>query len=95
MSLDNFQFIRRLGSGAFGTVVLARGKLPGAPEQLYAMKALKKRDITSSNICDIVTEKEALMLTSGHPFITTLYSCLQNKVRLNFLDFLCSFSSCA
>ena len=94
MSLDNFQFIRRLGAGAFGTVDLARGKLPGAPERLYALKALKKRDITSSNICDIVTEKEALMLTSGHPFITTLYSCFQNKVRLNFLDFLRSFKLC-
>ena len=34
VSLDNFKFIRRLGEGAFGTVVLAKGKLPGAPEQL-------------------------------------------------------------
>jgi hypothetical protein len=40
LSLDNFQFIR-LGEGAFGTVVLTRGKLPGGPE-LFAMKALKK-----------------------------------------------------
>jgi hypothetical protein len=39
--LDNFHFIRRLGKGAFGTVGLTRGKLPGH-EQLYAMKAVKK-----------------------------------------------------
>jgi hypothetical protein len=31
VSLDNFKFIRRLGEGAFGTVVLAKGNLPGVP----------------------------------------------------------------
>ena len=85
VSLDNFKFIRRLGEGAFGTVVLAKGNLPGAPEQLYAVKTLKKRRITSSTICEIMAEKEALMLTSGHPFITTLYSCFQNKDNIFFV----------
>jgi hypothetical protein len=82
VTLDNFQFIKRLGKGAFGTLVLTRGKLPGGPEQLYAMKAVRKRGITTSNICKIMAEKEALMLTSGHPYITTLYSCFQNKDHL-------------
>jgi hypothetical protein len=85
VTLDDFQFIKRLGKGGFGTVVLIRGKLPGGPEQLYAMKAVRKRGITTSNICEIMTEKEALVLTSGHPYITTLYSCFQNKDHL----FLC------
>jgi hypothetical protein len=38
VSLDNFQFIRRLGKGGFGTVDLAKGTLPGEPEQLFAIK---------------------------------------------------------
>ena len=42
MSLHNFQFIRRLGEGGFGTVVLAKEKLPGGPKQLYGLKALKQ-----------------------------------------------------
>ena len=29
VSLDNFQFIRMLGEGAFGTVALAKGRLLG------------------------------------------------------------------
>jgi novel protein kinase C epsilon type len=82
---DNFHFIKMLGEGAFGTVVLTRGKLPGGPEQLYAMKAVRKRGITSSNICDITAEKEALVFTAGHPYITTLYSCFQNKDHLFFV----------
>jgi hypothetical protein len=40
VSLDNFKFIRRLGEGAFGTVFLAKGNLPGRPEQHYAIKTL-------------------------------------------------------
>jgi len=66
-------------------VVLTKGKLPGGSEQLYAIKALKKRSITSSTICEIMAEKEAFMLTSGHPFITTMYCCLQNTEHLFFV----------
>ena len=85
VSLNDFQFIRKLGEGSFGTVVLAKGKLHGGPEQMYALKALKKRGIDSSNICEIMAEKEAFMLTSGHPFITTMYCCFQDTERLFFV----------
>jgi serine/threonine protein kinase len=85
LTLDNFKCIKSLGEGAFGKVVLAKGKILGGPEQLYALKALKKRDITSDNICEIIIEKEALILSSGHPFITTLFSCFQNNDYIFFL----------
>jgi serine/threonine protein kinase len=78
-----------LGEGGFGTVVLARGKLPGETGELYAIKAVKKQNIiSSSSISEIFAEKEALVLTSGSPFVTTLFSCFQNKVCLNFLNIL-------
>jgi novel protein kinase C epsilon type len=85
VSLGNFQFIRKIGEGAFGTVAFAKGRLLGGPEQLYAIKALMQRTITSSNICGIMAEKEALTLTSGHPFITNLYCCFQNKHHIFFV----------
>jgi len=84
VSINNFQFVRRLGEGAFGTVVLAKGKIHGGPEQLYAIKSIQKQSINSSNICDLMAEKETLMLTSGHPFITTLYCCFQDKDHVFF-----------
>ena len=79
MLLHNFQLIRRWGEVAFGTVVLAKDELPGGPKQLYAIKALKKRSITSSSICQIVAKTEALVL------IKTLYSCFQNKDYILFV----------
>jgi hypothetical protein len=83
VSLRDFQIIKKLGQGGFGTVFLAMGSLLGGPEQLFALKAVKKQSMTPSSISDIFTEKEALMLTSSHPFITTLYCCFQNEVFLN------------
>jgi hypothetical protein len=39
-----------------------------------------------SNVSYSIAEKQALVLASGHPFITTLYSCFQTKVICNFLE---------
>ena len=82
VSLNSFQLIRTLGQGGFGTVVLAKKKLPGGPEQLYAIKAVKKKRFSwLCSICPAMGEREVLILASGHPFIVTLHSCFQNKVQ--------------
>jgi hypothetical protein len=71
LSSDNFQFITELGEEGSGIVVLAKGKLPGGPEQLYAIKATEKQSIAWSNsISEINAEKEA--------------SCFQNKNHFLF-----------
>jgi serine/threonine protein kinase len=84
VSLGDCSFVKNLGEGGFGKVVLATGFLPGGPKQLYAIKAMNKRRMTSSDISCIFAEKEALMSTSLHPFVTTLYTCFRNKVFQNF-----------
>jgi serine/threonine protein kinase len=66
VSLHNFHFIRRLGEGAFGTVVLAKGNLPGGPEQLCAIKALKKQSITSGNMCEIIVKISCSLFLLGN-----------------------------
>jgi serine/threonine protein kinase len=89
VSLDSFQFIKTLGKGGFGTVFLAKRKLPGGPGQLYAIKAVKnKRAARTSSISAILAEEEALILASGHPFITALHSYFQNNGCLHFLNLL-------
>ena len=67
-------------------MILARKR---ATDQCFAVKILKKRHIISCcSVSYTIIEKEALVLTSGHAFITTLYSCFQTKVIFNFLKLL-------
>jgi hypothetical protein len=84
--IDSFHPIRILGEGGFGKVILAKKKASEKSDERFAVKVMKKSHII--NCCSVtytVTEKEALVLASGHPFITTLYSCFQTKVIFNFL----------
>ena len=89
VSLDSFHPIRILGEGGFGKVILAKKKSPDGYDQRFAIKVMKKSHIISCcSVTCTVSEKEALVLASGHPFITTLYSCFQTKVIFNFLKLL-------
>ena len=79
ISLDSFHPIRILGEGGFGRVMLVK-KTDGS-EQRFAMKAIKKSFIISCcSSSYTISEKEALVLATGHPFITTLHWCFQTKV---------------
>lgn len=43
MSIDDFNLIKVLGRGAYGKVMLVEKK---SDKQLYAMKSIRKEDIT-------------------------------------------------
>jgi len=89
VSIDSFHPIRILGEGGFGKVILVKKKASDGTNQRFAIKVLKKSHIISCcSVTYTVTENEALVLASGHPFLTTLYSCFQTKVIFNFLNLL-------
>jgi len=70
-------------------VILVKKKASDGTDQRFAMKVMKKSHVFSCcSVTYTVTEKEALVLGSGHPFITTLYWCFQTKVIFNFLNLL-------
>jgi len=70
-------------------VILVKKKASDGTDQRFAMKVMKKSHIVSCcSVTYTVTEKEALVLASSHPFIMTLYLCFQTKVILNFLNLL-------
>ncbi|XP_018317782.1 protein kinase C [Mycetomoellerius zeteki] len=84
IGVHDLNFIKVLGKGSFGKVMLA--ELKSNPNEIYAVKVLKKSFIIEDDDVDYTkVEKKILMLASKHPFLTTIHSCFQTVERLFFV----------
>ncbi|KAK2838094.1 hypothetical protein Q5P01_015306 [Channa striata] len=85
MHMEDFRYISVLGRGHFGKVLLAEFKKSG---KLYAIKALKKRDIVSRDEVDsLMSEKRIFEMinASRHPFLVNLHGCFQTSDHVCFV----------
>lgn len=83
-TLENFEFLKVLGKGTFGKVILCREK---ATSQLYAIKILKKEVIIQKDeVAHTLTENRVLRTTT-HPFLivsnAAIFFCNYLKTQFN------------
>ncbi|NXJ61806.1 PKN2 kinase, partial [Rostratula benghalensis] len=86
VQLEDFHCIAMLGRGHFGKVVLlAQYKATG---KLYAVKALKKKDIIRRDEIDSLNcEKRIFEVvnSSDHPFLVNMFACFQTPHHACFV----------
>lgn len=82
ITLEKFEFLKVLGKGTFGKVILSREKGTG---RIYAIKILKKNVIIQKDeVAHTITENRVLKKTR-HPFLTALKYSFETSDRVCFV----------
>lgn len=81
MTAEDFEPLRCLGKGAFGTVLLVKQQTTG---RLYAQKHFKKASLTVHKrlIEQTKTERSILESVNRHPFVVKLFYAFQDQEKL-------------
>jgi RAC serine/threonine-protein kinase len=64
--LENFEFLKVLGKGTFGKVILCREKISA---KLYAIKILKKEVIIQKDEVAHTMAENRVLRNTNHPFL--------------------------
>ena len=80
---SDFEFLKVIGKGSFGKVLLARHK---SEHKIYAVKVLQKAAIVKRNeVRHIMSERNVLVKNVQHPFLVGLHYSFQTSKKLYFV----------
>lgn len=81
MTTDDFEPLRCLGKGSYGTVILVKQRTTG---KLYAQKQFKKASLVVHKklVEQTKTERQILESVNRHPFVVKLYYAFQDQEKL-------------
>lgn len=81
MAADDFESLRCLGKGTFGTVILVKQRTTGT---LFAQKQFKKASLTVHKrlVEQTKTERSILESVNRHPFVVKLFYAFQDHEKL-------------
>ncbi|CAJ0961967.1 unnamed protein product, partial [Mesorhabditis belari] len=82
ITMDDFEFLKVLGKGTFGKVILCREK---RTSRLYAIKVLKKEVIIAREEVAHTLAENRVLQRCRHPFLTQLTYSFQTPFHLCFV----------
>ena len=86
ITIQNFDVLKVIGSGAFGKVLLVRLK---KTHKLYALKLIPKKSIRNKYSMNSILKEREILLKSNHPFILKLrYSFQDHEYFCYVMDYM-------
>ncbi|GAA6006911.1 hypothetical protein JCM11491_001441 [Sporobolomyces phaffii] len=83
LTVNDFQVLRRIGQGSFGSVFMIRKR---DTQRIYALKVINKSRITTPGaLAQVFAERQVLALTVDSPFLVSLKFSFQSSTNLFFV----------
>ncbi|EAS06924.1 Serine/Threonine kinase domain protein (macronuclear) [Tetrahymena thermophila SB210] len=89
-TVQDYEYYRILGSGAFGKVILVKDK---KNQKYYAMKIISKEKFQQLNLMKYALSEKNAMSKMQHPFIVKLHYAFQTKRKLFLIQQYCGGGS--
>lgn len=85
--MSNYIFLKTIGKGNFGKVILVKNKLD---QNFYALKCIKKEVIIKNKFFKQMKTEKKILMKIDHPFIIKLHSTFQTKFKIFMLFDYCN-----
>lgn len=82
ITIEDFEFLKVLGKGTFGKVLLAKEKKTG---EVFAIKVLKKETVLEKGELVHTLTENSVLAKCSHPFLTCLKYSFQSEHHLCFV----------